>query len=834
MSNQWEDQVKRKIRNLYYNHKIQTLDELLPLCEGAQPKDVAKFLEEVKSEHYQSTQISLDYKNKFYFYLPAANPLFYQWWYTLSSQEKLAQKIIDETDAINTLCIGTPTIAATLKSYKRDVSLLDIDVDLISLFNKTFKGETGSYYDVHDDLDKKFEGKFDCVVIDPPWYEEYFNLFIKRAITASKDGGVIYCSIPQRLTRENIEKERNELISNLTSLGHDLLYIESSTVQYIVPDFESKVFSNNDLNLTNQPWRFSDLLAIRVNNKVTPTVSLKRPSKTLTFSRENMTTLFRVFLNEEDIKTGVGLNAVPEFSTSISRRDSVGKVNLWTSDKYGYQVEDHCVAKAILSSWMNGNNKEQTIIHLEAEQYENSIAKNIVNVFDEKLRLWEKYSDGPIRRTEKDIKSINAQANSQWAQEPSSREFGSKSDGFRIEFQRDRDRIIWSNGFRKLADKTQLFPLNEDENLRQRLAHSIEVMQLATTISSSFGLDKDLVEAGALAHDIGHTPFGHAGENAIDRLFTSLGFECGFNHYEHGVDVVRYLEGSYQQNIFESHPGLNLTPDVCDCILKHTYCHSGGTGSHKDVWDKSKHQKFIGCGGFSHLEGQAVRAADKISYLLSDIEDGIRLDIITHQDLMNCRLFHRAPIDFRMTSSDSLYGKFIQQRGSIIKLLMEDIILESSKRISRLSSKKDVRTAGDYCIFHGPEIQSDMNEIWEKIQSRKLHCNSRVLSANMNASKIVSELLILYVLYPEHIYDKFRIEHERLRESDYIKFYKSKKEKFDLPREFVSFLPLNMMIGFNFKKLRNINTYDLILAKDYIASLSDNKIKNIHRELLNN
>ncbi|ELS3716979.1 dNTP triphosphohydrolase [Vibrio fluvialis] len=834
MTSQWEDQIKRKIRNLYYNHKIQKLDELLPLCEGAQPKDVAKFLAEIKSEDYQSTKISLDYKNKFYFNLPAANPLFYQWWYTLSSQEKFAQKIIDETDATNILCIGTPTIAATLKSYKRDVSLLDIDVDLISLFNATFKGETGAHYDVHDDLDKKFEGQFDCIVIDPPWYEEYFNLFIKRAITASKDRGVIYCSIPQRLTRENIEKERNELISNLTSLGHDLLYIENSTVQYIVPDFESKVFSNSDLNLTNQPWRFSDLLTIRVNNKSTPTVSLERPSKTLTFSRENMTTLFRVFLNEEDIKTGVGLNAVPEFSTSISRRDSVGKVNLWTSDKCGYQVEDHCVAKAILCSWMNGNDREQTIAHLETEGYENSIAKNIVNVFDEKLLLWEKHSDGPVRRTEKEIKSKNSQANSQWAQEPSSREFGSKSDGFRIEFQRDRDRIIWSNGFRKLADKTQLFPLNEDENLRQRLAHSIEVMQLATTISSSFGLDKDLVEAGALAHDIGHTPFGHAGENAIDRLFTSLGFECGFNHYEHGVDVVRYLEGSYQQNIFESHPGLNLTPDVCDCILKHTYCHSGGTGSHKDIWDKSKHQKFIGCGGFSHLEGQAVRAADKISYLLSDIEDGIRLDIITHQDLMNCRLFHRAPIDFRMTPSDSLYGKFIQQRGSIIKLLMEDIILESSKRISRLSSKKDVRTAGDYCIFHGPEIQSDMNEIWEKIQSRKLHCNSRVLSANMNASKIVSELLILYVLYPEHIHDKFRIEHERLRNSDYIKFYKSKKEKFDLPKEFVSFLPLNMMIGFNFNKLRNINTYDLILAKDYIASLSDNKIKHIHKELLNN
>ncbi|WP_146448471.1 dNTP triphosphohydrolase [Vibrio kanaloae] len=832
MKNQWEEQIKRKIRNLYYNRKVQNLDELLPLCEGAQPKDLDRLLSEIKAEGSPSNQISLDYKNKFYYNLPAANPLFYQWWYTLSSQENFVQKIIDETDAERTLCIGTPTIAATLKSYQKYVSLLDIDIDLIDLFNTTFKDKTGVHYDVHDELDSSFEKQFDCVVIDPPWYEEYFYLFIKRAISASKNGGIIYCSIPQRLTRESIEKERNALISTLTSLGHELLYIESSTVQYIVPEFESKVFSNSNLELTNQPWRYSDLIVIRVNNKNTPTVSHERPSNTLTFSRENMTTLFRVFLSEQDIETGIGLNIVPEFSKSISRRDSVNKVNLWTSNKLGYQVEDHITAKEILGAWQSGSDKKRTVQLLQNNGYEINVAQNLVNVFDEKLFLWEKHADGPVRRTEEEIKNINSQSNSQWAQNPNNREFGSKSDGFRIEFQRDRDRVIWSNGFRKLADKTQLFPLNEDENLRQRLAHSIEVMQLATTISSSFGLDKDLVEAGALAHDIGHTPFGHAGENAIDRLFTSLGFECGFNHYEHGVDVVRYLEGSYQQNIFESHPGLNLTPDVCDCILKHTYCHSGGTGSHKDVWDKSKHQKFIGCSGFSHLEGQAVRAADKISYLLSDIEDGIRLDIITHQDLMNCRLFHRAPIDFRMKPSDSLYVKFIQQRGAIIKLLMEDIILESSKRISRLSSKKDVRTAGDYCIFHGPEIQSDMNEIWIKIQSRKLHCDSRVLSANMNASKIVSELLILYILYPEHIDDKFRVEHERLRESDYIKFYNSKKEKFNLPNEFTSFLPLNMMIGFNFNDLKNINTYDLVLAKDYVASLSDNKIRHIHKKLL--
>lgn len=834
MSNPWEERLKRTIRNFYHNHNIQTLNELLPLCEGAQPKDVAHYLKEIEDESCRPVLRTLDYKNKFYFNLPAENPLFYQWWYTLSSQEKLAQKIIDETDATDTLCIGAPTIAATLKSYNKSVSLLDIDIDLISLFNKVFPEESGWQFDVFDDLDKCFENKFDCIVLDPPWYEEYFNLFINRAITASKNGGVIYCSIPQILTRESIGKERKALISNISSLGHDVLHIEKSIMQYIIPEFESEALANSKLNLSNQPWRSSDLLAIRVNNKNTLSASSNRPPKNRSFSRDNMTNLFRVFLNETDIKTGVGLKSIPEFSKSISRRDSVNEVNLWTSTKLGYQTENHEEANMILSSWRDGNDKNTTIKLLESNGYTADISLNVVNRYDDELFLWKIHSDGSARRTEEEIKSYNALSNSQWAQKPTGREHGNKSDGFRIEFQRDRDRIIWSNGFRKLADKTQLFPLNDDENLRQRLAHSIEVMQLATTISSSFGLDKDLVEAGALAHDIGHTPFGHAGESTIDKLFSSLGFKCGFNHYEHGVDVVRYLEGAYQKNIFESHPGLNLTSDVCDCILKHTYCHSGGAGSHKDIWDKSKHQKFIGCGGFSHLEGQAVRAADKISYLLSDIEDGIRLDIITHQDLMNCKLFHRAPIDFRMAPSDLLYAKFVQQRGSIIKLLMEDIILESSKRISRLNSIKDVRTAGDYCIFHGPEIQLDMNEIWFKIQSKKLHCNPKVLSANMNASKIVSELLVLYILYPEHINEKFRIEHGRLRNSDYIQFYKSQNSTFELRIEFTSFLPLNMMIGFKFESLKNIDTYNLVVAKDYIASLSDNKIKQIHKELLTN
>lgn len=357
-------------------------------------------------------------------------------------------------------------------------------------------------------------------------------------------------------------------------------------------------------------------------------------------------------------------------------------------------------------------------------------------------------------------------------------------------------------------------------------------MQLASTIGAAFGLDKNLIEAGSLAHDIGHTPFGHAGEHAIDQMFRKLGFKGGFNHYEHGVDVVRFLEGSYQYSVIESHNGLNLTPEVCDCILKHTYCHNGDGPSQENIWRHTKHQKYLKCGGYSHLEGQAVRAADKISYLLSDIEDGIKLGAIQLHDLLGSRLFHRAPIDFRMRSGENLYGKFIEQRGSIIKLLMEDIILESTKRISKLKSRADVFNAGHYCVFHSEQIDNDMGEIWGKIQVNKLHMDPRVLSANMKASKMVSELLLLFTLFPEHINTQFRMEHERLNSTEYLKYYRDQHQTIEIPYDLLKFLPLDMMIGFHPGKTKYIDVYQLILAKDYVASLTDKKLKRVYNELL--
>src|SRR5262249_44896464 len=169
------------------------------------------------------------------------------------------------------------------------------------------------------------------------------------------------------------------------------------------------------------------------------------------------------------------------------------------------------------------------------------------------------------------LKDARSHALTDLAAIPSRRRYEYQDDQFRLEFQRDRDRILWSHGLKRLADKSQVFPVDRDDHLRRRLSHSIEVMQLSATIARAFGLDPDLTEAGALAHDIGHTPFGHAGEHALDSILNDIEPDLlGFNHYEHGADVVRWLEDVYWSPGIGGFPGLNLTPETVECIFKHT------------------------------------------------------------------------------------------------------------------------------------------------------------------------------------------------------------------------------------------------------------------------
>jgi dGTPase len=468
-----------------------------------------------------------------------------------------------------------------------------------------------------------------------------------------------------------------------------------------------------------------------------------------------------------------------------------------------------------------------------SESIDPAVAKNVVNELDGEIDLWAKFAAVPTLRTEEEIENAKNQSLSEWATAASDREHPDPSDIFRGRYQRDRDRVLWSQGLRRLAHKTQLFPTEHDDQLRQRLAHSIEVMQLASTIGASFGLDRDLIEAGALAHDIGHTPFGHAGEHALNRIFNEIDAKLGgFNHYEHGVDVVRWLESPYAVSRMTAFSGLNLTPQVAECILKHTYCQTGDALSAESIYRNSKHSGFVPA-GYCHLEGQAVRLADKISYFVSDLEDGIRLSAITASDLLSCRFFHRAPLNFAIPYGQSLYDKFIEQRRNVLKILMEDVLVATSKRLARMT-RRDVRGATEYVVNYSYDILQDMNEVWVKLQRAKLHEDRRVKLANLQAARIVSDLTIAFAACPQLVDRAFASEHSRLRTKAYLDHYrKAAGKSVGIPPALVGFLPLEHMIGSKYEPGRPLNVAieDLVQAKDYVAGFTDSRARGLYSEL---
>lgn len=202
---------------------------------------------------------------------------------------------------------------------------------------------------------------------------------------------------------------------------------------------------------------------------------------------------------------------------------------------------------------------------------------------------------------------------------------------YRTDFQRDRDRILHSKAFRRLKHKTQVFLAPQGDHYRTRLTHSLEVSQIARTIARALRLNEDLTEAVALGHDVGHTPFGHAGERALNEVM-----EGGFHHYEQSVRVVDKLENDGE--------GLNLTHEVRNGIL----CHTKGTPAES-------------------LEGRIVRIADKVAYISHDMDDAIRAGILQETDI---------PADIRSFLGEDRSSRFDAIIGSLVENSTDDIRMD--------------------------------------------------------------------------------------------------------------------------------------------------------------
>jgi dGTPase len=285
------------------------------------------------------------------------------------------------------------------------------------------------------------------------------------------------------------------------------------------------------------------------------------------------------------------------------------------------------------------------------------------------------------------------------------RRYVEEPPAYRTEFQRDRDRVIHSTAFRRLVYKTQVFVNYEGDLYRTRLTHSLEVAQIARTVARAMNLNEDLVEAISLAHDVGHTPFGHAGQDALNDCMREFG---GFEHNLQSLRVVDVLEDRYA-----SFPGLNLTFETREGILKH--CSLKNARELGDVGRRFIERTQPG------LEAQIANIADEIAYNNHDVDDGLRAGLLTLEQLAVLPLFaeHMRWIEAKYPGikPQRLGGETVRR---MIDQLVTDLLRSSEAAVAAAgpSSVDDVRAAPRGLIRFSPAVRDAQQELKEFLRAR--------------------------------------------------------------------------------------------------------------------
>src|SRR5512142_3208994 len=278
------------------------------------------------------------------------------------------------------------------------------------------------------------------------------------------------------------------------------------------------------------------------------------------------------------------------------------------------------------------------------------------------------------------------------------RRFLEEPHPYRNDFQRDRDRIIHARAFRRLENKTQVFTRRASDHFRNRLTHTIEVAQISRTIAGALHLNEDLAEALALVHDIGHPPFGHAGEKALDALMQKHGL--GFDHNLHALRIVENFELRYAE-----HPGLNLTFEVREGIIKHS--HDYQPDRHPELIEYLLNKR-------PPLEAQLIDHTDEIAYTTADLDDGFEARLLNLSQIRsNTILFER---HFR--EGEKKYAaattklKFNEALKRMLNELVTDLIDNTAKRIreANIRSLDDVRNFGERLASFSPRVEQERRE----------------------------------------------------------------------------------------------------------------------------
>lgn len=312
----------------------------------------------------------------------------------------------------------------------------------------------------------------------------------------------------------------------------------------------------------------------------------------------------------------------------------------------------------------------------------------------------------------------------------------------RSEFQRDRDRIIHSTAFRRLEYKTQVFVNHEGDLFRTRLTHSLEVAQIGRSVARSLRLDEDLTEAIALAHDLGHTPFGHSGQDALNACMKPYG---GFEHNLQSLRVVDFLEQRY--GAFD---GLNLTFETREGILKH--CSLKNARALGDVGERFVRKQR------PSLEAQICNLADEIAYNNHDVDDGLRSGLISLEELTEIKIFSQhmksALRDFPELGGRRLVHETIRR---MIGTVVTDLIRQSARNIRDCAplTMADVRVAPPLIAF-SEKIHRGQQELKQFLRSN-LYQHYRVARMSAKARRIVTDLFGAFLADPKLLPPEFQV-----------------------------------------------------------------------------
>ena len=333
---------------------------------------------------------------------------------------------------------------------------------------------------------------------------------------------------------------------------------------------------------------------------------------------------------------------------------------------------------------------------------------------------------------------------------------------YRTPFQRDRDRIIHSASFRRLKHKTQVFVNTEGDHYRTRLTHSIEVAQIARSIARYLNLNEDLAETLSLAHDLGHTPFGHAGEEALNECMEDNG---GFDHNLQTLRIVMFLENKYLK-----FSGLNLSIETLEGLLKHN-----GPVADLDLVNNligiKKFKNMINFNTYPSLEAQISAISDDIAYNNHDIQDGINANLFKLEELIEIDFFRSFYLKYKKKINKKNYKIATYQiiRDSI-DLMIRDLLTNTQKNLKnfKIKSIKDIANSDQLLVSFSNSIQKSEKEIKLFLRT-KMYDNKLVLKKNQRGKIIIKKLFGIIKSNPRKFLTKDQLTKDKFRAiSDFI------------------------------------------------------------------